>query len=109
MYAPLHRALPQPLVALTTSALALSAVGVSYAMTTDQAAGGPPLVGATSVLVSLILMATIVLATCYPIHLRHHLKIVMTSVPLYLLAVLLAPPLAATAAGLGVLTGELIV
>ncbi len=43
----------------------------------------------------------------YPVHLRTHTKVCMTGIPYYLLAVLLPPPLAATAAGLGAVCAEI--
>jgi hypothetical protein len=53
------------------------------------------------------LLVAIVLTFQFPIHVRHNTKIHMNSVPLYLMVALLPPPLAATAAGLGMLTGEI--
>jgi signal transduction histidine kinase len=49
----------------------------------------------------------IVVASRFPIPIRRKTKVYMGSVPLYLLAVLVPPPLAATAAGVGTLLGEL--
>src|SRR5205823_660410 len=48
-----------------------------------------------------------VVAYRFPLHIRRKTKIYMSSVPFYLLAVLVPPPLAATAAGAGALLGEL--
>jgi hypothetical protein len=42
----------------------------------------------------------------FPIHIFHKAKIYMASVPYYLMAVLLPPPLAAAVAGLAALSGE---
>ena len=67
--------------------------------------GRPETVSVT--LLALCLVAAIVVAYRFPIHLRRKTKAYMSSVPFYLLAVLVPPPLAATAAGVGALLGEL--
>ncbi len=56
---------------------------------------------------TLLLIAAIVIAYQYPLHIRHHSKVVMTTVPRYILAVLLPPPLAILAVVLGTGIGEL--
>jgi len=43
----------------------------------------------------------------YPIHVRLHSKVSLSSIPLVLLVALLPAPLAATVAGLGMLAAEL--
>ena len=53
------------------------------------------------------LVAGVVVAQRFPIHVRENAKVSMTEIPLYLLAALLTPPLAATAAFCGLLVGEL--
>jgi signal transduction histidine kinase len=58
-------------------------------------------------LLALGLVIAIVVATRFPIHIRRKTKVHMASVPFYLLAVLVPPALAATAAGVGALLGEL--
>lgn len=73
---------------------------------------GAPLVETVnlqSLLVGLFLLLCVIVADLYPIHIRYHTKVAMMSVPLYLMAVLLSPSLAALAAGLGWLIGETIV
>src|SRR5947209_8070833 len=58
-------------------------------------------------LLALGLVGATVVAYRFPLHLRRKTKVYMSSVPFYLLAVLVPPPLAATAAGAGALLGEL--
>jgi signal transduction histidine kinase len=67
--------------------------------------GGPKTV--LFVLTALFLIGAIVVANRFPIPIRRQQKIYMASVPVYLLAVLVPPPLAATAAGVGMLLSEL--
>jgi HD-GYP domain-containing protein (c-di-GMP phosphodiesterase class II) len=73
--------------------------------------GTPPaeVVNPQHLFVGLFLILCVIAADLYPIHLRYHTKVAMMSVPLYLMAVLLPPPLAALAAGLGWLIGETLV
>jgi HD-GYP domain-containing protein (c-di-GMP phosphodiesterase class II) len=56
-----------------------------------------------------VLAASVVGAYAFPIHVRHRVKVCMTSVPLYLLAVLVPSPFAVVGAALGTLVGNLIV
>lgn len=58
-------------------------------------------------LLSLSLVAAAVLTFQFPLHIRSTMKLHMNSVPLFLMAALLPPPLATTTAGVGVLVGEL--
>ena len=60
------------------------------------------------ILVGLLLVLSAVLTSRYPIHVRYHTKISMTTVPLYLLAVLLPPHLAVLFASLGLVIIELL-
>ena len=59
--------------------------------------------GAKDVLLALLLCAVFVIANRYPVHIRFHTKIHIATVPLYLMALLLPPSLAALAAGIGML------
>jgi HD-GYP domain-containing protein (c-di-GMP phosphodiesterase class II) len=59
------------------------------------------------VFVALFLIGALVIANRYPIHVQSHTKVLIISVPLFLIAVLLPPALAAPAAGLGILVDEL--
>src|SRR5437868_5844033 len=99
----LGQLLPQPCVGAGLSALALLSLSASWLSWLRQP--GPPSVMA--LLMALSLTVAIVAAYQYPIHLRHQTKLLMVSLVYYLLAVLVTPPLAATAAGLGALAGEL--
>jgi HD-GYP domain-containing protein (c-di-GMP phosphodiesterase class II) len=56
----------------------------------------------------LFLIAAVVIADRYPIHVQRHTKVSIISVPLYLLAVLFPPLSAVCAVGVGVLIAELI-
>jgi HD-GYP domain-containing protein (c-di-GMP phosphodiesterase class II) len=57
--------------------------------------------------VTLFLIGALVIANRYPIHVQSHTKVLIITVPLFLMAVLLPPALAAPAAGLGILIDEL--
>src|SRR5689334_16864344 len=104
MQDPPKRILSQPGISIVISALALGILGAGWTALpiTDSYIGG----AATS-LVALLLVAAIILTSQFPIHIRYYQKIDISSLVLYLIAVLLPPPLAATTAGLGVLTAEL--
>jgi HD-GYP domain-containing protein (c-di-GMP phosphodiesterase class II) len=64
--------------------------------------------GATGVLAAALILA-VALAYKFPIYLRHDTKVLLFTVPLYLLVVVLPPALGLTAVGLGVLGGQLLV
>jgi HD-GYP domain-containing protein (c-di-GMP phosphodiesterase class II) len=101
------RVLQQPFVGIGTTVAALIALAASWpdgvrVRLIDPATVGPALL-------TLCLVACIVLAYTFPIYIRHNTKVCVFSAPLYLLAVLLPPPLAASAAGLGILAGEVVV
>src|SRR5919202_1784267 len=104
IWTPLRRLLPQPLVGAGTVALALVALAAAW-ITAPMRIGGPETVRVT--LLALFLMGALVVAYRFPIPIRRQQKIYMTRVPVYLLAVVVPPPLAATAAGVGTLLGEL--
>jgi HD-GYP domain-containing protein (c-di-GMP phosphodiesterase class II) len=94
---------PQPLTAFVASLLA--AVGLAWAMAEAPARlAGEPWLVTSGVIVFLI--ALLIWAGTHPLHLRHQTKVHLTTLPLYLMAVLAPPPVAALAAGLGVLAGE---
>src|SRR5436305_5105633 len=104
IWAPLRSLLPQPLVGAGTVVFALLALAAAW-IRVPGGIGGPVTVRA--VLLALFLMGAIVVANRFPILIRRKTKIYMSSVPFYLLAVLVTPPLAATAAGMGALLAEL--
>jgi HD-GYP domain-containing protein (c-di-GMP phosphodiesterase class II) len=102
----LRQLVPQPFVAVLMSCFALATLVGAWTqlpVTPFTDADLPVAV------VTVLLSATVVIAYRYPIHLRYHTKVSMYSVPLYLLAVLAHPALAAAAAGVAVLTAELLV
>ena len=92
-------ALPQPAVGAATATLALFAVLSLW----SRAAPGALLPHAW---LAVALAGAVALTYRYPIHARHQTKITLSTVVYYLLAVLVPPPLAAVAAGLGALVGE---
>ncbi len=94
---------PQPLVGVGTVALALAALAASA----PRAPLFLPRTAPTAATLALALVGAVVVAYQYPVHVRHQTKVYLFTVAYYLLAVLVPPPLAALAAGLGALTGEL--
>ncbi len=99
----LRRVFPQPGLAAIVSVLALATLAAGW-----ELQGRTPISGAQGLL-TLFLFAAIVAAYQFPIHINRHLKVEMTTVPTYLIAALLPTvPLAALAAGAGILTGELL-
>jgi len=99
-----RRFIPQPLVGAATAALAALALAASWY---DPIAAPSSRGGAGDVVLALALAAAIVAAYQFPIHVRLHMKVQLVNLPCYLMAVLLPPPLAATATALGVLGGAL--
>ncbi len=104
--ATIARFLPQPLVGLGVIALALMALVMSWQQVVATVLW-PRNTDRTNILLALCLVGAIVVSYQYPIHVRHQLKVFLYTVAYYLLAALVPPPLAALAAGLGALTGEL--
>jgi len=93
---------PQPIVGVLTLLLALLSLAGAWAHALQ---GGPPVsVGALTLV--LVAVGAIVVAYRYPIHVRHQTKVLLVTLVYYLLAVLVPAPLAALAAGLGALAGE---
>jgi len=99
----LERLLPQPAVAVATALLAVVALAAAWR------AGGAslPVEAWPTAVLALSLSGAVVAAYRYPIHVRHQTKVLLVTVAYYLLAVLVPTPLAALAAGLGALGGEL--
>jgi HD-GYP domain-containing protein (c-di-GMP phosphodiesterase class II) len=95
---------PQPLTAVAVSGLAVAGLGWSWAAAPYLAA---PRDWITTALVVGFLAALLVWAGTHPLHLRHQTKVHLSTLPLYLLAVLAPPPVAALAAAVGVLIGQL--
>ncbi len=104
MIALLKRWSPQPLVAILLGSLAVVGVGGAWLLERE------PVVSASTMLSIVILIVGIVAAYRFPIHVGLRRKVEMSTVPIYLLAVLVpGGGRAATAAGLGILLGELMV
>src|SRR3954451_12545761 len=102
---PAARFLTQPRVGIVTAGLAVLTLTVAWlpgVRSTDIDTGA-------QAVIAIILVAGVVLAYQFPLHIGYHFKIEVNTVPLYLMAVLLPPPRAATAAGLGILVAELAV
>src|SRR5262245_7409042 len=101
----MRRLAPQPLTAFVMCLLAAAALA-------QASAAGPRLeLNAASVqaaLLGLALAAGVAVAGVYPIHIQYRTKVLLTTPPLYLAAVLLPVPLGALAAGLGVLAVQLL-
>src|SRR5690348_13398284 len=98
MWVMLKALVPQPAIAVLTMAVALSLVIPSWIH-------GPltwrSRYGTSDVLLSLALMVVTLLAFQFSIHIGDNTTINMNSVPLYLMAALLPPQLAAVVAGFG--------
>ncbi len=105
MKAHLSRLLPQPLTAILISILALSVLTAPWI--------AAPTIALNSISVKVILLAiflagAIIGAGMHPIHLQHNMKVFLTTIPLYVMAMLLPPTLAAFAAGISILTVQLL-
>ena len=97
--------LAQPSVGIVTSASAIALV--AFAWLTTRVAMDSTATGWTDGALALALIAAMYLAYQFPIHIRYTIKMEMSSVPLYLTAVLLPPSVAALTAGLGLVVSEL--
>jgi signal transduction histidine kinase/DNA-binding response OmpR family regulator len=93
----------QPLVGIGLLALALPAVLLLWLWLATQPVSRVDL---PSLLLSAVLGGAVVAAYQFPLHIRPSTKVYMASVPYYLLAVMVPPQLAATAAGAAALIGE---
>jgi len=106
IHATIARLHPQPLVGLGVIVLALLALAASWRQTVAPISRGPS-VSPADIALSLCLVGAVLVSYRYPIHVQHQLKVFLYTVAYYLLAALVPPPLAALAAGLGALAGEL--
>ena len=97
----IQKVLPQPAVGVTTAGCGVLSLIAAWAAT----ASAPP--SPAGWLLALALAGAIVAAYRFPVHVRHQTKVALVTIVYYLLAVLAPPPLAALAAGLGALAGEL--
>jgi signal transduction histidine kinase len=99
-----HRpSLPQPFIQVLTLGVVLLLLAALWL----SATGSHMVVSGSDLLLSLCLVVATVLTYRWPIHLRPYTKVSMASVPYYLLAVLVPPPLAAVSASFAALAGEL--
>jgi HD-GYP domain-containing protein (c-di-GMP phosphodiesterase class II) len=105
----LGRCAPQPLLGLTLLALGLLSLALSWHATLvpPPLHAFAPVLTLTNLGLALVLGAGAVLAQLYPIHVARAFKISTLTIPLFLLAALTPPPVAATAAGIALLIGEL--
>lgn len=105
MKARIPQLVPQPLVGALISLFALIALAAAWPHeTADLVHTGRGTTG----LLALFLIGAFVAAGELPIHVRYHTKVSMQTVPLYLMAVLLPPPVAGVSAGVSILVSELV-
>jgi HD-GYP domain-containing protein (c-di-GMP phosphodiesterase class II) len=95
---------PQPLTAAAISGLALAGLGWSW-LAAPIALSAPEWI--TTAAGVAFLAAVLVWAGTHPLHLRHQTKVYLSTLPLYLMAVLAPPPVAVLAAAMGVLIAQL--
>ncbi len=100
----LRRWWPQPLIGGVTATLGLLALLAAWR---GAFAAGTAALTTRDLLVALCLAGATITAYHFPLPIRPKTKIYLASAPLYLLVVLVAPPLAATAGALATLLGEL--
>jgi len=100
----LRRWWPQPLIGGLTAAVGLF---VLLATWRGALAAGTAVLTTRDLLVALCLAGATIAAYQFPLPIRPKTKIYLASAPLYLLVILVTPPLAATAGALATLLGEL--
>jgi len=100
----LRRWWPQPLIGGLTAALGLFALLAAWR---GALAAGTAILSARDLLVAGCLAGVTSASYQFPLHVRPKTKIYLASAPLYLLVVLVAPPLAITVGALATLLGEL--
>src|SRR5581483_10122930 len=94
---------PQPLTALVLTACAIAALSWAAGQAELSALGPNYLATA---FVDLFLLLGLVLAIFYPIHVDRQTKLQLSTLPLFLMAVLLPPLLAGLTAGVGTLLAQ---
>lgn len=98
------RLCPQPAVAAVLGLLVLIALGEAWLRF------GWAGIGARDVIIAGVLVCWVTTGYKFPIHVERSQKVEMVTISLFLMAALLpSPPLAASAAGIGILAGELMV
>src|SRR5215213_8266313 len=105
MMAHFSRFMPQPLTAIIISILALI---VLIAPWVDISALVPISISLHAGLITIFLAIAIISAGMNPIHFQHNIKVFLTTVPLYVVAMLLPPALAALTAGVSILTVQML-
>jgi len=100
----LRRWWPQPLIGGLTAALGLLAL---LAVWRDALTAGTAILSTRDLLVAGCLAGVTSASYRFPLHVRPKTKIYLASAPLYLLVVLVAPPLAVTVGALATLLGDL--
>ena len=100
----LRRWWPQPLIGGLTAALGLFALLAAWR---GALAAGTAILSARDLLVAVCLAGVTSASYQFPLHVRPKTKIYLASAPLYLLVVLVAPPLAVTVGALATLLGDL--
>src|SRR5215207_4492123 len=105
MKAHLSRFLPQPLTAIVISILALI---ILVAPRVDTPAIVLDTTRAYSGMIAIFLAIAIISAGMNPIHFRRNIKVFLTTVPLYVVTMLLPPAVAAFTAGISTLIVQLL-
>ena len=101
----LRRLAAQPLTAIVVCALTVLAMSGAWSNVLTAGAGD---LNGWTVALALLLGAAIVLAGLFPIHLRYHTKIALTTPPQFIMAVLVPPPLAALCIGTAIFSKEVL-
>src|SRR3954452_12300770 len=105
MKAHFNRFVPQPLTAIIISILALI---ILIAPWFDTPALVLNIIPIHTGLIAIFLAIAIISAGMNPIHFQHNIKVFLTTVPLYVVAMLLPPTVAALTAGLSILIVQLV-
>lgn len=100
------RVAPQPFIGLAALTVALGALGIEYRL---NGGGSAHFFTFSTLLLAGCLLAAVVPAHRFPVHLRHNTKLYVCTVPLYLMAVLLPTPVGILSVGLGIAGGQLLV
>src|SRR5215207_8354050 len=105
MKAHFSRFMPQPLTAIVISILALIILVAPWIDTPALVLNTIPI---HTGLIAILLSIAIISAGMNPIHFQHNIKVFLTTVPLYVVAMLLPPALAALTAGVSILTVQML-
>jgi len=105
MKASFSRFIPQPLTAILMSILALIILIAPWLNTSAIALNST---SAQIGLIAIFLIAAVIGTGMHPIHLRPSIKVVLTTVPLYVAAMLLPPAVAGLTAGISTLIWQLL-